>query len=238
MLEVIDVWKKYPPKTQALRGVSFEAEEGSITAVFGENGSGKTTLLKVIASFLIPDRGKVLIDSVNIVEKPSFAVEKVSISTGYERSFYYRLSVEENLKFFGMLNDLLGKTLKRETERVMKELSLLECRKKRYMELSTGYKKRVDVARALMKKASIYIFDEPCSGVDLRTRLKIHEIMKRLKESGRIVIFASHDLEDLKIADRVIVLKKGEKVLEFSPKKEDLAAVLRGILEIQAFPGD
>lgn len=99
MLEVIDVWKKYPPKTQALREVSFEAEEGSITAVFGENGSGKTTLLKVIASFLIPDRGKVLIDSVNIVEKPSFAVEKVSISTGYERSFYYRLSVEENLKF-------------------------------------------------------------------------------------------------------------------------------------------
>ncbi|WP_231556055.1 ATP-binding cassette domain-containing protein [Thermotoga neapolitana] len=148
MLEVIDVWKKYPPKTQALREVSFEAEEGSITAVFGENGSGKTTLLKVIASFLIPDRGKVLIDSVNIVEKPSFAVEKVSISTGYERSFYYRLSVEENLKFFGMLNDLLGKTLKRETERVMKELGLLECRKKRYMELSTGYKKRVDVARA------------------------------------------------------------------------------------------
>lgn len=238
MLEVIDVWKKYPPKTQALREVSFEAEEGSITAVFGENGSGKTTLLKVIASFLIPDRGKVLIDSVNIVEKPSFAVEKVSISTGYERSFYYRLSVEENLKFFGMLNDLLGKTLKRETERVMKELGLLECRKKRYMELSTGYKKRVDVARALMKKASIYIFDEPCSGVDLRTRLKIHEIMKRLKESGRIVIFASHDLEDLKIADRVIVLKKGEKVLEFSPKKEDLAATLKGILEIQAFPGD
>lgn len=238
MLEVIDVWKKYPPKTQALRGVSFEAEEGSITAVFGENGSGKTTLLKVIASFLIPDRGKVLIDSVNIVEKPSFAVERVSISTGYERSFYYRLSVEENLKFFGMLNDLLGRTLKRETERVMKELSLLECRKKRYMELSTGYKKRVDVARALMKKASIYIFDEPCSGVDLRTRLKIHEIMRGLKENGRIVIFASHDLEDLKIADRVIVLKKGEKVLEFSPKKEDLAAVLRGILEIQAFPGD
>jgi ABC-2 type transport system ATP-binding protein len=94
------------------------------------------------------------------------------------------------------------------------------------------------VARALMKKASIYIFDEPCSGVDLRTRLKIHEIMKRLKESGKIVIFASHDLEDLKIADRVIVLKKGEKVLEFSPKKEDLAAVLRGVLEIQAFPED
>ncbi|AIY87032.1 MULTISPECIES: ATP-binding cassette domain-containing protein [unclassified Thermotoga] len=238
MLRVIDVWKKYPPKTQALKGVSFDIENGTITAVFGENGSGKTTLLKIIASFLIPDRGRVLIDDVNIVEKPSFAVEKVSISTGYERSFYYRLTVEENLKFFGMLNDLLGRTLKRETERVMKELGLLKYRKKRYMELSTGYKKRVDVARALMKRASIYIFDEPCSGVDLRTRLKIHEIMKRLKESGRIVIFASHDLEDLKIADRVIILKKGEKVLEFSPKKEDLAATLKGILEIQAFPGD
>jgi len=231
VLRVIDVWKRYPPKTQALKGVSFDIENGTITAVFGENGSGKTTLLKIIASFLIPDRGKVIIDEENIAEKPFLAVEKVSISTGYERSFYYRLTVEENLRFFGMLNDLLGKELKKETNRVMEELGLFEVRKRRYMELSTGYKKRVDVARALMKEASIYIFDEPCSGVDLKTRSKIHEILRKLKEKGKIVIFASHDLEDLEVTDRVIILKKGEKVLEFSPKKEDLKVALRGVLE-------
>jgi len=230
VVKLENVRKIYHHKKEALKGVSFEIEDGNVVALFRENGAGKTTLLKIIASFLIPESGAVFIDGENIVEKPQVAREKTSIATGYERSFYYRLSVEENLKFFGMLNDLMGKKLKKEVEKIMRLLDLTEFRKVRYMELSGGYRKRMDIARALIKNAEIYIFDEPCSGVDIRTRMKVCEIVEHIKASGKIVIFTSHEMEDLKNADKVVLLKEGRKLGEFFPKVGGVEGKIKEVL--------
>ncbi len=217
MLEVLNVSKTYPKGKRALKNISFHVNGGEIISLLGENGAGKTTLLKIIASFLLPDEGSVFINGIDSIQNPGVARENVSIATGQERSFYYRLSAVENLKFFGALNNLYGKKLMRKIEKIMKLVEIEQVKNIKYMKLSSGFKKRVDIARALLKDAYIYIFDEPTSGVDLKTKLKIHKIMKILKEQGKIVIFASHDLSDIKTADRVIVLKNGKKMKEESP---------------------
>ncbi|NUV00580.1 multidrug ABC transporter ATP-binding protein, partial [Marinitoga sp. 1154] len=131
-----------------------------------------------------------------------------------ERSFYYRLSLEENLKFFGMLNNITGKELKKKVEKGLKEMGLYENRKIKYMEASTGMKRRLNLARALIKEAEIYLLDEPTNGVDIETKIKIYEIMEELSQKWKTIILASHDVSEIEKTDRIIVLKKGKVVAD------------------------
>lgn len=214
MLEVLGVKKKYKNGIEALKGVSLKIEIGEKVAIFGENGAGKTTLLKIIATFLLPDEGTVTLEGVNIIKNNKCARKNITISTGMERSFYYRLTVKQNLEFFGMLNGFVGKELKKKIEKVIEETGLEEYRRIRYMELSKGLKRRLDIARALLKEAKVYIFDEACAGVDIKTRGRIHEIMNELARKERIVIFATHEIDDLKKMDRIIAIHSGIKAVE------------------------
>jgi len=198
--------------------VSIRVFPGEKLALFGENGAGKTTLLKIIATFLLPDEGKVMLDGIDVIRNAKYARKNISIATGVERSFYYRLSVKENLRFFGMLNGLVGRILKFRVEEVIKRLGLEDYKKIKYMELSKGLKRRLDIARALLKDVKVYIFDEPNAGVDMTTRLKIYEIMDELSREGKMVLIATHDPEDLRQMDRIAMLKNGKKVEEVTAK--------------------
>ncbi|OQY10934.1 MAG: multidrug ABC transporter ATP-binding protein, partial [Marinitoga sp. 4572_148] len=89
-------------------------------------------------------------------------------------------------------------------------IGLYETRKIKYMEASTGMKRRLNLARALIKEAEIYLLDEPTNGVDIETKLKIYEIMEELSQKGKTIILASHDVSEIEKTDRIVVLKKGE----------------------------
>jgi len=221
VLEIKEIKKRYKNGIKALKGVSVKVRKGEKVAFFGENGAGKTTLLKIIATFLIPDSGKILLNDVDLLKNQKYAKEKITISTGIERSFYYRLTVKQNLEFFGMLNGMLGKELKTKIEKVIEEVGLTEFKNVKYMELSKGLKRRLDIARALMKEAEVYIFDEPTSGIDIKTRYKIYEIVERLTKRKKIILLATHEIDELKKMDRIIVLKRGEKITELNVNESE-----------------
>ncbi|ABR30275.1 multidrug ABC transporter ATP-binding protein [Thermosipho melanesiensis] len=219
MLEIKEIRKRYKNKIEALKGVSVKIGKGETMSFFGENGAGKTTLLKIIATFLIPDSGKILLNNVDLLKNQKYAKEKITISTGIERSFYYRLTVKQNLEFFGMLNGLLGKALKMTVERVIEETALSEYTNIKYMELSKGLKRRLDIARALLKEAEVYIFDETTSGVDIKTQQKIYELIEELVQKKKIVLFATHEIEELKKIDKIVILQKGRKIGELNVRE-------------------
>ncbi|APT72884.1 multidrug ABC transporter ATP-binding protein [Thermosipho sp. 1063] len=216
MLEIINVSKKYKNGTIALQDINVTVRKGEKIALFGENGAGKTTLLKIVATFLIPDNGNVLLDGVDLLKHEKYARKNVSISTGVERSFYYRLNVRQNLEFFGRLNGLYGEKLQIVIDKVIEETDLKDFEKVKYMELSKGLKRRLDIARAIMKDSEIYIFDEPTAGVDLKTRQSIYNIVEELIEKDKIIFFATHEIEELKKMHKIIVLKKGRKIGEIN----------------------
>ena len=122
------------------------------------------------------------------------------------------MNVRQNLEFFGKLNGLYGKNLRIAIEKVIEETGLKDYQKVKYMELSKGLKRRLDIARALVKEAKVYIFDEPTAGVDLKTRQSIYNIVEELIEKDKIIFFATHEIEELKKMHKIIVLKKGRKI--------------------------
>ncbi|WP_052913274.1 ATP-binding cassette domain-containing protein [Marinitoga sp. 1155] len=93
-------------------------------------------------------------------------------------------------------------------------MGLYENRKIKYMEASTGMKRRLNIVRALIKEAEIYLLDEPTNGVDIETKIKIYEIMEELSQKGKTIILANHDVSEIEKTDRIIVLKKGKIVAD------------------------
>ncbi|KLO21464.1 multidrug ABC transporter ATP-binding protein [Marinitoga sp. 1197] len=214
IIEITNLTKIYKNKIKALENINLTINKGEKVTIFGPNGAGKTTLIKTIGMFIIPDRGKIKIKGYDTQKEEKKIKKMITISTANERSFYYRLSLEENLKFFGMLNNITGKELKKKVEKGLKEMGLYENRKIKYMEASTGMKRRLNLARALIKEAEIYLLDEPTNGVDIETKIKIYEIMEELSQKGKTIILASHEVSEIEKTDRIIVLKKGKVVAD------------------------
>ncbi|GAB6190213.1 ATP-binding cassette domain-containing protein [Marinitoga arctica] len=214
IIEITNLTKIYKNKIKALHKINIKIKKGEKVTIFGPNGAGKTTLIKTIGMFIIPDTGKIKIKGYDTQKEEKKIKKMITISTSNERSFYYRLSLEENLKFFGMLNNITGKELKKKVTKILEELGLIEYSKIKYMEASTGIKRRLNIARALIKDAEIYLLDEPTSGVDIETKIKIYEIMERLSQKGKTIILASHDISEIEKTERIIVLKKGKIVAD------------------------
>ncbi|WGS64119.1 ABC transporter ATP-binding protein [Marinitoga aeolica] len=210
IIEIKNLTKIYKNGIKALKNINLTINRGEKVTIFGSNGAGKTTLIKTIGMFIIPDDGEIKIKEYDIKKESKQIKKLISIATSNERSFYYRLNLEENLNFFGMLNNLTGKELKKKVEKGLKEMGLYENRKIKYMEASTGMKRRLNLARALIKEAEIYLLDEPTNGVDIETKMKIYEIMEELSKNGKTIILASHDVSEIEKTDRIVVLKKGE----------------------------
>ncbi|WP_254867739.1 ATP-binding cassette domain-containing protein, partial [Marinitoga sp. 1154] len=122
IIEITNLTKIYKNKIKALENINLTINKGEKVTIFGPNGAGKTTLIKTIGMFIIPDRGKIKIKGYDTQKEEKKIKKMITISTANERSFYYRLSLEENLKFFGMLNNITGKELKKKVEKGLKEM--------------------------------------------------------------------------------------------------------------------
>ncbi len=200
-------------KRIALKGITLNMQEGDCLGVLGKNGSGKSTLLKLIGNILIHDEGEICFDQKDI---------ETSYISGNERSFFWRLTVFENLEFFSKIYGLSSKTLKDEIEHILTKLGLSLYANTKFMSLSSGFKKRVSIARALIKKPDIFLFDEITSTLDMTTKSQIINTIRNLSETNqkKLIIWATHDIsEALRVCNKIILLEDG-KIL-FSINKND-----------------
>ena len=204
--------RKFKPPVEALRNVSFEIREGEIFGLIGPNGAGKTTLTKIIATLIQPTAGAVSVKGHDTVTDDQRVRRNVGLAGAEERSFYWRLTAEQNLLFFARLYGLNGRTAQRRLTELFELLDLQEVARRRFAELSTGNKQRLAVARAMLAEPPVLLLDEPTRSLDPIAAARMRATIRSLSQKNNATIFlTSHNLPEVEeLCDRVAIIGKGE----------------------------
>jgi len=211
LIEVRDLTKIYNEK-RGLLPTSFEVEKGELTAIIGHNGAGKSTLLKMLAGWLLPDSGEVLVDGINLKNRVAL-VRKVGFVPETPNLFDF-FSVEYNFKLFARLFQIPFLRI----EETLKEFNLLSYRHNKIRVLSKGLKQRVSIGRSLLADPPVLLLDEPTSGLDFEMTKEIYRLLKTTHASGKTILFTSHRPEEIKtLATRVLLLHQGSMAFEGPP---------------------
>ena len=197
------------PSVEALKNVSFEIEEGEIFGLIGKNGAGKTTLTKIIATLVQPTDGQISVKSFDSVRDEVKVRSLVGLATAEERSFYWRLTAEQNLIFFARLYGMKDRQARRRISEIFEQLDLSELKKRRFAELSTGNKQRLAVARALLATPPVLLLDEPTRSLDPLAAAAMRNLVRSFR--GVSVLLTSHNLSEVEeLCNRVAIISKGE----------------------------
>ena len=200
-------------ETRALSDVSLAAEAGEVLVLLGPNGSGKTTLLKLVSTMLLPDRGRIVVEDSDTRNAAQQVRRKVGFAIASERSFFPRLTARENLDFFAALNDLRRGDRALEIERALEETGLTESGDMLVQKFSTGMYQRLAIARALLKRPSILLLDEPTRSIDLGAATRLWQLLRRTASAGTTVLLATHNLQEaVAVGAAVTVLHRGRVV--------------------------
>ena len=197
------------PAVEALKNVSFEIGDGEIFGLIGRNGAGKTTLTKIIATLVQPTDGKVRVKNFDSVKDEVRVRSLIGLATAEERSFYWRLTAEQNLLFFARLYGLKDAAAKKRIAEIFEQLELNELAKRRFSELSTGNKQRLAIARAILPQPPILLLDEPTRSLDPLAAQTMRDLILSFK--GVSILLTSHNLSEVEeLCRRVAVISKGE----------------------------
>ncbi|MDZ7696346.1 MAG: ABC transporter ATP-binding protein [Deltaproteobacteria bacterium] len=188
-----------------LDDVSFEAESGELIAILGRSGCGKSTLLKIVAGFIPPGSGNVLLN-----QKPVTGPGPDRCVIFQEDALFPWLTVGENIAFGLKGQKQSGKSRATEMNRFLKLVGLNEFRDYLPGELSGGMKQRVALARVLILKPSVLLMDEPFASLDAQSREEMQNLLLRLwKELSHTILFVTHDVNEAVIlADRILLMDK------------------------------
>ncbi|SRR5579864_388670 len=197
-------------ETHALRGLSLEVCPGEVLALLGPNGSGKSTALKLVSTMLLPDRGRVLVDGNDTRADSHGAQRHVGFALAAERSFFPRLTVRENLDFFAALEDVPRPERPGRINTVLQDVGLADGAHKQVMKLSSGMYQRLGIARALVKKPTVLLLDEPTRSLDASAAHNLWNLLRFISGSGVTICLATHNFaEAIAVADRIAVLQRG-----------------------------
>jgi len=207
----VGLFKTVESRIEALKGVSFNVNEGEILGILGPNGAGKSTLVKILATLLLPDEGSAKILGYDVVKERGKVRKNIGISLSVEKGFFYKLTARENLKYFGMLYGLSGKKLEERVNEALKAVGLQNQAEKFYEEMSLGMKARLSIARALLLDPPVLILDEPTLGLDPVTSRRIRHLLVNLAHQKRkSILLTTHNLFEAElICDRVAIISEG-----------------------------
>ena len=227
MIEVKNLSKKFKAPSEekgifgfkkkdfwAVKDLSFNIKEGSVASILGPNGCGKTTTLRMIAGMLTPSKGTALIDSIDVRKDKQTVKSKIGYMTN-NTSLYDRLSVVETIKFFAELNQIPEDIYMPRAEKLFHQLDMTKYLSKRIADLSTGMKQKTSIVRTLIHDPDLVVLDEPTTGVDVTGQSVIIDLIRTIKDSGKTLIFSTHQLNEVRdIADHIVVMKSGEKIFD------------------------
>ncbi len=202
-------------KIYALKNISFSVEAGQILALVGANGSGKTTLIRIIADLMLADDGAVNIVGQDVKNKGCQIRKKIGYVSSDERSFFWKLTGRENLKFFGCLYGLPERLLEKRIDCCLAEFDFEKESLKLFRDYSAGMRKKLTVIRALLHSPEILLLDEITNSLDQESSEKIKSIIKKYvcAASNRAAIWSTHRLEEInQLSDQVLMIKHGQVV--------------------------
>jgi len=200
------------PRKIAVNDLSFKVRAGEVFGFLGPNGAGKTTTMNVLLGFVNPTGGSAYLFGVDVREP----IARQRIGYLPELTYYYKfLTAEEILRFYARIFKIPKGETERRIDQLLKLVELEHARKRTLKTYSKGMQQRVGLAQALINNPDLLILDEPTSGLDPLGRMKVREIIQRLKNEGKTVFFSSHELGEVEtVCDRVAIVHQGELKVE------------------------
>ena len=202
-----------------LKNISLDIEAGEIFGLLGPNGSGKTTLISIFSTLIYPEEGSLSILGLDARRDKGEIRKLINISTA-KPNFPWSLTVQENLRHYGMLYGLYGSVLSRTIEDQIEAFELGEFRDIKFENLSTGIKQRLSLAKAMLNHPRLLFLDEPTTGLDPDISIKTRALIKRIHEEEDIsVVLSTHYMPEAEmLCDRIAFLRKGEIVALDTPQ--------------------
>ena len=210
------------PPVHALTEVSFNVHAGEIFGLIGRNGAGKTTLTKIIATLIQPTSGSASVNGFDSVRDDEKVRAQVGLATAEERSFYWRLTVEQNLMFFSRLYGLSDMLARRRIIELVEQFELKELVSRRFGELSTGNKQRMAFARAMLSSPPVLLLDEPTRSLDPMAAARMRALINSLAGGSPpvTILLTSHNLSEVEeLCARVAIISRGQIRALGTPKE-------------------
>lgn len=197
-------------KIYALDGVSLDIKQGEIFGLLGPNGAGKTTLISSICGLLELDEGEVFVFGKNTLKHRKDVIKDMNLVTGFA-GLLYGMTVEDLLKYYAYLYTIPDK--EKAIANALKLAGLEEKRKQQAFTLSSGYKQRFYIAKALLSSPKLLLMDEPTVGLDVEMAIKIRKLITKLKKQGLTILLTTHYmLEAEQLCDRIALINEGKIV--------------------------
>ena len=215
VVQVINLYKVFRVgfwgrRVTVVDGLSLEVRRGEVFGFLGPNGAGKTTTIKMLMGLIYPSGGTATLFGRPVGDPAAKAKIGFLPESPY---FYDYLTGREFLRFYGHLFGLLGSTLDKRIDELLELVGMAHARDLQLRKFSKGMLQRVGIAQALINDPELVVLDEPMSGLDPIGRKEVRDLIFRLKESGKTVMFSSHILHDAELlCDRVAMIMKGRLV--------------------------
>jgi ABC-2 type transport system ATP-binding protein len=217
----------------AVDKVNLRVRDGELFGLIGPNGAGKTTLVKMLATLLWPTSGRALVKGLDTKRSENLVKSKIGFVSGEERSFYWRLTGRQNLRFFASLGNLFGREREQRIQEVLERLELAEAADNMVYSYSSGMKQKLSICRGLLSDPAILFLDEPTKSIDPLIAQRIKRFIRDdlVDGEGKTVMLTSHRLEEIEqLCDRFAILDHGR--ITFCGTVDELAGAIDGVDEM------
>jgi len=207
--------KRYGPQV-AVEGLSLRVGAGEVYALLGPNGAGKTTTLRMLSTLVRPTAGKAEVAGFDVRREPLEVRRRLGLVNGGMR-VYERLTGREVLAFFASFYGLEGRAFKEALDWVVALLEMEDTLEKKVLEMSTGMRQKVVIARAILHRPPVLFLDEATAGLDVFARRALLDFVKAYRDLGNTILYSTHVMSEAEeVADRVGFLHQGRLVYEGS----------------------
>lgn len=249
VIEAVDLGRTYRTTTgvirrerktvEAVRGVTFDVEQGELFGLLGPNGAGKTTTIKMLITLLLPSSGRASVLGHDVVSGAREVRRNIGYVFGGDRGMYERLSALDNLRYFSELYGVPPRVQRTRIGELIELVGLTGREKERVEGFSRGMRQRLHIARGLLHDPAVLFLDEPTIGIDPVGARELRATVATLRDQGKTILLTTHYMfEADELCDRIAVIRSGTIVASGTPDQLKERVTTGHVLEVETFGVD
>ena len=228
------LFRKKKELVKAVDGISFAIERGRIFSLLGPNGAGKTTTIKILATLLIPTSGGARVKGFDVVEDDLEVRKIMTAVLPGERTLFWKLTVKENLHYFGALYGLTRSYVAGKIDELLLFFGIEDKRDVLVEKLSTGERQKVVLSRALLPDPEVILLDEPTLGLDPAAAIALRKLIKQIAVRGKTVLLTTHYMYEAdELSDSIAIINKGKIACLDTPARLKQSLAAKRIIRLQ-----